>query len=1119
MLSKQLTHEVPSTIRERGRDYFHQGSVRIHHGDANSVAATVQGSNYYEVGLKRSGRLLKAGCTCPYFQDNFDVCKHIWATVLAAETKGYLQGRGGKPLEGIDPDPKQLFDNEDEEDFADEYDDYHDDYEDYDDEPPPPSPRWTSSRRRSAKRAKPTWKEQLTQLRQALPASAQPTPAAWPPGREILYVVDRAATLQGRGLIIETAYRERKRDGEWSKPRKQGIPLKQAAELPDPADRRIVAQLEGASVYSSSYSYYGGYAYYGGGPGGPSQFSLSEPLAQLVIPEMCATGRCLLRQQPNDTELSVLRWDDGEPYQFRLQVAPDEKGKHFRVAGRLRRGAESTDLDSPALLLRGGLVFWPERVARLDDAGAFDLLSRLRQTGSLSVPIGQKDQLLAQLFALPRLPPLDLPEDMRLEEVRIAPQPYLKVKPPEHHSYYGRDWLRGFLSFTYGEATVPAGQDGRSIYQPEQRRLLLRDPEAERIAAERLQQLGFRQATVYYGKPADHLELAPRNLPGVVRTLLAEGWQVEAEGKLYRRPGNFDIQVISGIDWFDLRGEVKYDDQTASLPELLRALQRGENTVRLGDGTHGLLPEEWLKKFGLLAGLGTPTGEQLRFRRSQVGLLDALLAAQPEAHWDAGFARARKALNRFEGVKAVEAPAGFHGELRGYQKEGLGWLQFLQQFGFGGCLADDMGLGKTVQVLALLESRRRLRSRSGPSLVVVPRSLVFNWKQEAQRFTPQLRILDHTGIGRTQDPREWGNPEVVLTTYGTLRRDITHFRDVTFDYCILDEAQAIKNANSESAKAARLVQADHRLALSGTPVQNHLGELWSLFEFLNPGLLGSASVFRLGNGRNGDEQTRVLLSQALRPFILRRTKEKVAPELPPKSEQTLYCELEPHQRKQYDELRTHYRQSLLGQIDKVGMHKSTMHILEALLRLRQAACHPGLIDKKRTHEASAKLEELLPQLTEVIDGGHKALVFSQFTSLLAIVKKRLDDAKIRYEYLDGRTRDRAARIEHFQNDPECPVFLISLKAGGLGLNLTAAEYVFLLDPWWNPFVEAQAIDRTHRIGQEKPVFAYRLIARDTVEERVLELQQQKRHLADALITAENSLVSNLTREDVDRLLS
>jgi SNF2 family DNA or RNA helicase len=431
-------------------------------------------------------------------------------------------------------------------------------------------------------------------------------------------------------------------------------------------------------------------------------------------------------------------------------------------------------------------------------------------------------------------------------------------------------------------------------------------------------------------------------------------------------------------------------------------------------------------------------------------------------------------------------------------------------------------LGKTIQVLAILDRRREERKAANsaqcPSLVVVPRSLVFHWREEAQRFAPKLKILEHFGAARRHPSEHFDDYDLVITTYGTLTRDALHFKNVRFDYCVLDEAQAIKNAGTLSAKAARLVHAEHRLALSGTPVQNHLGELWSLFEFLNPGMLGSATVFG-SVGRNPDAATRAVLARALKPFILRRTKVQVAKELPAKTEQTIYCDLEVKERKLYTELRDYYRSRLLknGVVEGSGHFK--IQVLEALLRLRQAACHPALIDKEKFDQPSAKLDTLLAQVEQVIEENHKALVFSQFTSLLAIVRSRLDINRIPYAYLDGRTRDRQARVEQFQNDPTTNLFLISLKAGGLGLNLHSAEYVYLLDPWWNPAVEAQAIDRAHRIGQTRQVFAYRLIARDTVEEKVLELQQSKRDLADAIISADNSLLQNLTREDLELLLS
>jgi SNF2 family DNA or RNA helicase len=586
--------------------------------------------------------------------------------------------------------------------------------------------------------------------------------------------------------------------------------------------------------------------------------------------------------------------------------------------------------------------------------------------------------------------------------------------------------------------------------------------------------------------------------------------------------------IRSGVDWFDLEGQVDFDGVEAPLPDLLAALRQGERYIKLGDGSRGLLPQAWLEQFAPLADLAPKReGDALRFQPGQALLLDSLLAARREnvsLQVDRQFGALRKRLRSFSGVKPAAAPRVFKGELREYQKEGLGWLRFLEKFGFGGCLADDMGLGKTIQVLAALADRNRRQPKDAerrPSLVVAPKSVVPNWLLEAEKFAPRLAVADYTGIDRHERIEDYNDYDVVLTTYGTLRQDIEWLGETEWDYAILDEAQAIKNAASQSAKASRLINARHRLALSGTPVENHLGELWSIFEFLNPGMLGKSKSLRaLSRGASEGDDARIeSLRKGLAPFLLRRTKDQVLPQLPKKTEQRLTCELPPAQRKHYNQLRDHYRSALAQRIAKSGIAKSKIHVLEALLRLRQAACHPGLIDKRMKSKPSAKLNLLVEQLTEVLDEGHKALVFSQFTTMLDIVKTRLDKAGIAYEYLDGKTNNRQERIDRFQSDESCPVFLISLKAGGTGLNLTAADFVYLLDPWWNPAVESQAIDRVHRLGQTKPVFAYRLIAKDTVEEKILELQAKKSDLANAIISGDGSLLKSLSADDLQSLLS
>ncbi|MBI4874009.1 MAG: DEAD/DEAH box helicase [Acidobacteria bacterium] len=1092
-LSAALQSDFPSYVRTRGADYYLSGAVQIKQGSDTEVNARVQGARNYEVDLSWDGEELCLWCDCPFFASS-GPCRHLWAAILAAEASGHLKAAD------IGPRTPVFYDYGESEEL-----------DEFELPPPRPLPPPPAAKPRVEQ---PDWRDRLKKIAPAVPMVVE----QWPPGRQILYVVDVAGSIANASLVVNLWAREPKRDGEWKKPAPPRLTRRVIPRLPDPADRQILGLLSGAASHQS-WMPYGNYEEL------PQGFRVLHPLSDTVMPLIAATGRCVIELNPSGGEHEPLAWDPGAPWRFRLRMQR-ESDNRWVVTGCLHRGEEEMDLAIPALVTAGGLVFTRNRIARLEEDTPFEWMSYLRKAGRIEATESDGSELLAALLEQPIAAHLEVPEELRYEEVRLVPRPRLTVRAPKSNPWE-RERLRATLSFDYDGRLAPESLKSLGVYDAAERKYIVRDRAAEESARETLRKLGFSGPTQGYQQPEPEWGLAPKKLPGVVHACIQAGWHVEAEGKTFRRPGAMHISVSSGIDWFELHGEVSYGNGSAKLPALLAALRRGENMVALDDGTYGILPEEWLTRFGSLAGLGSPETDHLRFRRNQAGLLDALLAAQPEIRCDETFARLRDQLRSFAGIQACDQPAGFVGQLREYQREGAGWMEFLRRFGFGGCLADDMGVGKTAQVLAVLEHRRALRAAqaggedapSGPSLVVVPKSLVFNWKQEAARFTPRLRVLDHTGAGRGVDG--FADCDVVLTTYGTLRRDAAEFRDITFDYVVLDEAQAIKNASTESAKAARLLRGRHRIALSGTPVENHLGELWSLFEFLNPGMLGAASVFKLtGPGaKNPSEETRGLLAHALRPFILRRTKDQVARELPAKTEQTIFCELEGAQRKLYDELRAYYRDSLLKAVDAQGLAKSKIQVLEALLRLRQTACHPGLVDARRRHEPCAKIELLMGHLGEVVEEGHKALVFSQFTSLLSIVRERLDKEKIVYEYLDGATNHRQQHVERFQNDPHCPVFLISLKAGGLGLNLTAAEYVFLLDPWWNPAVEAQAVDRTHRIGQTRQVFAYRLIARDTVEEKVLELQDTKRDLAAAILGQDKSLVRNLRREDLELLLS
>ena len=1067
--------------RWRGQAYFAAGAVRKLSGDAWSVEARVQGSRLYEVDIFRFKNELENSCTCPFFDGSENICKHIWAVMLAAEEAGYLTGDEDDPWLTDDENVEAVF----------------------------------PGRKNPAAEEQPKaadWRRQLARL---AGADREISGATRRQERQLLYLVQVRETLARQKLVLRIAHRDRKKDGGWGKLKQQRIRPTEIPSQPDSADRRILTLLLGAgSPYDHHYSSFDTAAF---------ELFVDRPAWDVLLPMMCATGRCFLQLTTNGELQAPLEWDGGEPWEFRLRASFAEESENLSITGVFQRGETEIALGRPDLLLSGGLIFHDGRIARLSDHGSFGWIGLLRERKVFSVPRRNGGEFLEQYLKLWRRPPLELPDELAFEEISPMPRPFLSIKKSA-----AQRWspfrLMGELSFDYDGELVAHDAPGRGVFRQATRTFVRRDTEREQALIERLARLGFRGG---YAVESSRFELTPDLLPRTVRVLIGEGWRLEAQGQFFRTPGALRVEINSGVDWFEVSGGAVFDDISVPLPRLLAALKRGEQTVALGDGIVGILPAEWLKKYGMLADLGRVEESRLRFARHQAGLLDALLAGGPQVKADDMFERLRDELKNFTGIEAAETPPSFNGELRDYQREGLGWMNFLRRFGFGGCLADDMGLGKTVQALALLEARRSARQETAPdanghgprpSLVVAPRSLMFHWKREAERFAPGLHVLDHTGAARRKPGAHFNGYDVVLTTYGTLRRDALHFKDLRFDYCILDEAQAIKNSATLSAKATRLLRADHRLAMSGTPVENHLGELWSLFEFLNPGMLGSAALFGRA-GRNPDEPTRELLSRALRPFILRRTKEQVARELPAKTEQTLYCDLEPRERKLYNELRDFYRARLLKSADGENMSTIKFQALEALLRLRQAACHPGLIDKTKTAEPSAKIDTLVAQLDQVVDEGHKALVFSQFTSLLAILRQRLDGAGIRYAYLDGRTRDREARVEQFQGDDDVKLFLISLKAGGLGLNLHAAEYVYLLDPWWNPAVEAQAIDRAHRIGQTRQVFAYRLIARETVEEKVLELQRTKRDLAEAIITGNNSFMHNLTREDLQLLLS
>ncbi|MBF0105085.1 MAG: SNF2 helicase associated domain-containing protein [Deltaproteobacteria bacterium] len=488
--------------------------------------------------------------------------------------------------------------------------------------------------------------------------------------------------------------------------------------------------------------------------------------------------------------------------------------------------------------------------------------------------------------------------------------------------------------------------------------------------------------------------------------------------------------------------------------------------------------------------------------------------------WDEGSQRLCKALQNFMGIEQVELVSDFQGSLRTYQHEGVNWLNFLKRFGFGGILADDMGLGKTIQTLAFLNQEKNLKI---PSLVVCPTSVVENWLRECNRFAPALKVMALVGKNRSQAFKAAEKYHIIITSYPLIQRDLEEYTKRGWYYLIMDEAQKVKNHRTKTHEAFCQIEAKYKLALSGTPIENRLMELWSIFQIVMPGFLMSQTGFKrywaqpIEKGNNADRRNE--LKQKLMPFILRRTKNQVLKELPSKTENLHYCELTEKQKILYKEIAEYSKSEIFKSIDSKGMEKSYFSILTALLRLRQICCHPSLVNKDMNapFDESGKIQELFPLLEEIIDEGHRILLFSQFVEMLQIIQTGINQYNWESVYLDGSTKNRQSIIDEFQENEDIKIFLLSLKAGGVGINLTGADYVIHFDPWWNPAVENQATDRAHRIGQEKPVFVYRMVTRDTIEEKIHNMQQKKQALADSLITDETSWLKRLSLSDIENL--
>ncbi len=617
-----------------------------------------------------------------------------------------------------------------------------------------------------------------------------------------------------------------------------------------------------------------------------------------------------------------------------------------------------------------------------------------------------------------------------------------------------------------------------------------------------------------------------------LRTKISElaGYGIEFFGeerlhryRLRRETPRISLRITTGIDWLNLDYQIQLNGNTVTVANLAEQIRQNKNYIKLTDGSNIYLSDDAIRRFREFFSIIDSSdlkGSQ-KFQFAAFPLVQELVQIADLTEADAGYDTWAENYRNFKEIKKVAIPKSFSGRLRDYQRAGLDWLDFLYNMRLGGILADDMGLGKTVQVIAFIERLRITKKLQAPVMIVVPVTVLFNWQNEINRFAPKLKVLQYKGqkSDREAMQKRLEKFHVVLLSYGILLQDLESLQAAPWQYIVLDESQKIKNPTTKTYRAVTALDIPHRLCLTGTPVENSLGDLWAQLNFLNPGMLGTLTQFEArfaGNDEDSDKKQE-LLRQIIYPFILRRTKDQVVRELPDRTDIVQLVEMTELQQKVYREKLEFYRERIFDQVEKDGLAKSRFKILEALTALRQIACHPAILNPDIQLSESGKVELLDEMLEAILEEGHKVLIFSQYVRFLKLIQALVLQKGWTFEYLDGSIRNREERINNFQQNPNVKIFLISLKTGGLGLNLTAADYVIHLDPWWNPAVEQQATDRAHRIGQENRVFVYKYIMKDTVEEKVLQLQQQKRDLFDSVIISDKGLIKQLTEDDLENI--
>jgi superfamily II DNA or RNA helicase len=869
------------------------------------------------------------------------------------------------------------------------------------------------------------------------------------------------------------------------------------------------------------------------------QFALPRRQCVRFLRKIIATNRALFLSHEQIKENSgrdavPLFETQGEVWKPKFWVAAAKEAGLLEVKAAFYVGQKSIDISRVSYMAEPGIaVLATGQVLFFDEcAPAVKILLLEIAKEPIQGTAGELKEIILNLMA--KVPRSDLDLEQGFADYGDTPNLQPKISLLRSGEYDDGVHIPAVVAMTYGERSFspldpnlgwyeePKGLDKALVFH----RDLSSEGQWLALTKDACEDLKMCED----GPPHFNAVIARDQIVPVMLKAMELGWAVELQGKKIRAAKAIDIKVSSGIDWFDVKVTADLGDGPLDEADLLRLLRGRQRFTTLADGSMVINTSEALlrnaailERFANEDGTGT-----FRIPKLHAMLLDLEEERLGTAKLDGGIDEFLAAVQRLQSLTETKPGPEFNGVLRPYQAAGLGWLKTLRDTKLGGCLADDMGLGKTIQVLAHLSDhyakgagksqpdttvKTKKKGKVGaktaavamkPSLLVVPRSLVFNWRREAAKFAPNLRTGELNNQTKSEVQALIKQCDVIIATYAMTRSQLETLKDIDFEYLILDEAQAIKNASSQSARSVKVLKAEHRLALSGTPVENHLSDLTSIFEFINPGL-SAAKGFHKSMTKLGDSpEGRQMLGRILKPFILRRTKGQVLKDLPAKTETIIYCDLSPEEQDFYTKLSQSVRANLQAEIKAVGIAKAQIHILSALTRLRQAACDRRLLGPQDHHLAGTKIDLLFERIKELSAEGQKAVVFSQFTQFLALAKQRLDDENIAYCYLDGQTKDRQKVVDQFNSDAGMPVFLVSLKAGGVGLNLTSASHCFLLDPWWNPAAEAQAIDRLHRIGQRNPVFAYRLIGRGTVEEKILQLQEQKRGLADAVINGQEA---------------